>query len=75
MQQLQLDRISQIASQHIGVARPGIDGGQCGSVVLELTSDGGCARGLAADIEDRRHVKVNVERSLGEIQRGIFLAE
>ncbi len=75
VQQLHLDGVGKEAREHIDLTGSGVDRRESGSVMLELTRNGGVTRGLAADVERRRHIKMNVERRFGEIKRGILLAE
>ncbi len=75
VQQFHLDGIGQKTRECIDVARSGINRGQSRSVMLELARNSRVARRLAADVKRGRHVKVNVEWRLGEIECRIFLAE
>jgi len=75
VQKFQLHRVGEEMSQGIDVSGSGIDGGQRRSVTLELARNSCIAGGLSANVERGRHIKVNVERCLYEIQGRICLAE
>src|SRR5215470_9788100 len=75
VKQLEFDGIREIARQDVGVARSRIDGREFPSVLFELAGYGRTGSWLAADVEHRGHVKVNVKGRICKIQRRVFFAE